>query len=167
LPTTSPLIDADSFVFLVLILLNETTKGTLMADIVETAVNAGTFNTLVKAAEAAEVVELLKSPGPYTVFAPTDEAFASLPEGTLDSLLQDIPKLKRIVLYHVAFGDVRAEDLMQIEEAETVEGSILAVESSNGIKVNDANVLKTDILTDNGVIHVIDAVLIPALVAAE
>ncbi len=138
-----------------------------MADIVETAVNAGTFNTLVKAAEAAEVVELLKSPGPYTVFAPTDEAFASLPEGTLDSLLQDIPKLKRIVLYHVAFGDVRAEDLMQIEEAETVEGSILAVESSNGIKVNDANVLKTDILTDNGVIHVIDAVLIPALVAAE
>ncbi len=138
-----------------------------MADIVETAVNAGTFNTLVKAAEAAEVVELLKSPGPYTVFAPTDEAFASLPEGTLDSLLQDIPKLKRIVLYHVAFGDVRAEDLMQIEEAETVEGSILAVESSNGIKVNDANVLKTDILTDNGVIHVINAVLIPALVAAE
>jgi uncharacterized surface protein with fasciclin (FAS1) repeats len=150
-----------------LILLNETTKGTLMADIVETAVNAGTFNTLVKAAEAAEVVELLKSPGPYTVFAPTDEAFASLPEGTLDSLLQDIPKLKRIVLYHVAFGDVRAEDLMQINEAETVEGSILAIESSNGIKVNDANVLKTDILTDNGVIHVIDAVLIPALVAAE
>ncbi len=138
-----------------------------MADIVETAVNAGTFNTLVKAAEAAEVVELLKSPGPYTVFAPTDEAFASLPEGTLDSLLQDIPKLKRIVLYHVAFGDVRAEDLMQINEAETVEGSILAIESSNGIKVNDANVLKTDILTDNGVIHVIDAVLIPALVAAE
>lgn len=138
-----------------------------MADIVETAVNAGTFNTLVKAAEAAEVVELLKSPGPYTVFAPTDEAFASLPEGTLDSLLQDIPKLKRIVLYHVAFGDVRAEDLMQITEAETVEGSIVAVESSNGIKVNDANVLKTDMLTDNGVIHVIDAVLIPALVAAE
>lgn len=138
-----------------------------MADIVETAVNAGTFNTLVKAAEAAEVVELLKSPGPYTVFAPTDEAFASLPEGTLDSLLQDIPKLKRIVLYHVAFGDVRAEDLNQINEAETVEGSIVAVESSNGIKVNDANVLKTDILTDNGVIHVIDAVLIPALVAAE
>lgn len=138
-----------------------------MADIVETAVNAGTFNTLVKAAEAAEVVELLKSPGPYTVFAPTDEAFASLPEGTLDSLLQDIPKLKRIVLYHVAFGDVRAEDLMQINEAETVEGSIVAVESSDGIKVNDANVMKTDILTDNGVIHVIDAVLIPALVAAE
>lgn len=138
-----------------------------MADIVETAMNAGTFNTLVKAIEAVEVLEFLKSPGPYTVFAPTDEAFEKLPEGTLDSLLQNIPKLKRIVLYHVAFGDVRAEDLRQIEEAETVEGSVLAIESSNGVKVNDANVVKTDILTDNGVIHVIDAVLIPALLAAE
>jgi uncharacterized surface protein with fasciclin (FAS1) repeats len=138
-----------------------------MADIVETAVNAGTFNTLVKAVEATELLEILKSPGPYTVFAPTDEAFNNLPEGTLDALLQDIPKLKRIVLYHVAFGDVRAEDLMQIEEAATVEGSIVAIESGEGIKVNDANVLKTDILTDNGVIHVIDGVLIPALVAAE
>lgn len=138
-----------------------------MADLVETAVNAGTFNMLIKAVEATELVEILKSPGPYTVFAPTDEAFDTLPEGTLDSLLQDIKKLKRIVLYHVAFGDVRAEDLMQIQEAETVEGSIVAIESSDGIKVNDANVLKTDILTDNGVIHVIDAVLIPGLVAAE
>lgn len=139
-----------------------------MADIIDTAVNAGTFKTLVKAVEATELVELLKSPGPFTVFAPTDDAFAGLPEGTLDSLLQDIPKLKRILTYHVAFGDVRAEDLMQIEEAETVEGSIVAIESSdNGIKVNDAKVVKSDILTDNGVIHVIDAVLIPALVAAE
>ena len=138
-----------------------------MADIVETAVNAGTFKTLVKAVEATELVELLKSPGPYTVFAPTDDAFAKLPEGTLDSLLQDIPKLKRILTYHVAFGDVRAEDLMQIEEAETVEGSIVAIDSADGIKVNDANVVKSDILTDNGVIHVIDTVLVPTLVAAE
>ena len=139
-----------------------------MADILETAVNAGNFSTLVKAVEATELVEILKSPGPYTVFAPTDEVFAGLPEGTLESLLQDIPKLKRIVAYHVAFGDVRAEDLMQIEEAETVEGSIVAIESSdNKIKVNDANVVKSDVLTDNGVIHVIDAVLIPGLVAAE
>lgn len=138
-----------------------------MADLVETAVNAGTFNTLIKAVEAAGLVEILKSPGPYTVLAPTDEAFANLPEGTLDSLLQDIPKLKRIVTYHVVFGDVRAEDLLQIEEAETFEGSIVAIDSSDGIKVNDAKVLKTDILTDNGVIHVIDTVLIPALVAVE
>ena len=138
-----------------------------MADIVETAVNAGTFKTLVKAVEATELVEFLKSPGPYTVFAPTDDAFAKLPEGTLDSLLQDIPKLKRILTYHVAFGDVRAEDLMQIEEAETVEGSIVAIDSVDGIKVNDANVVKSDILTDNGVIHVIDTVLIPTFVSAE
>ena len=137
-----------------------------MADLVETAINAGTFNTLVKAVEATQLGEILKSPGPYTVFAPTDEAFNNLPEG-MDALLQDIPKLKRIVLYHVAFGDVRAEDLMQIPEAETVEGSIVAIESTDGIKVNDAKVLQTDILTDNGVIHVIDSVLIPALVAAE
>ncbi len=138
-----------------------------MADIVETAVNAGTFKTLLKAVEAADLVEILKSPGPYTVFAPNDEAFAKLPEGTLDSLLQDIPKLKRILTYHAAFGDVRSEDLMQIEEAETVEGSILVIDSSNGIKVNEANVVTSDILADNGVIHVIDGVLIPSLVAVE
>ncbi len=138
-----------------------------MADLIETAQQAGTFKTLTQAIGATELAEILTSPGPYTVFAPTDEAFAKLPTGTLESLMDDIPKLKRIVLYHVSFGDVRAEDLMEINEAETVEGSVLAVESSNGIKVNDANVLQTDILADNGVIHVIDTVLIPALVAAE
>jgi uncharacterized surface protein with fasciclin (FAS1) repeats len=139
-----------------------------MPDLVETAVNAGNFNTLVKAVEAAELVETLKSPGPYTVFAPTDEAFAKLPSGTLDSLLQDIPKLKKILMYHVANGDVRSDDLIQIDHAETLEGSIVAIESANGnVKVNDANVLKTDILTDNGVIHVVDAVLMPAMVAGK
>ena len=137
-----------------------------MADIVDTAINAG-FNTLMKAIEAVDLVEFLRSPGPYTVFAPTDDAFAKLPEGTLDSLLQDIPNFKRILTYHVAFGDVRAEDLMENAEAETVEGSIVAIESADGIKVNDANVLTSDILADNGVIHVIDAVLIPTLLAAE
>ena len=138
-----------------------------MADLIETAQQAGTFKTLIQAIGATELVEILTSPGPYTVFAPTDEAFAKLPKGTLESLLNDIPKLKRIVLYHVAFGDVRAEDLMEINEAETVEGSVVAIESTDGIKVNDAKVLQTDILTDNGVIHVIDTVLVPALVAAE
>ncbi|MBW4453339.1 MAG: fasciclin domain-containing protein [Nostoc indistinguendum CM1-VF10] len=139
-----------------------------MADLVETAINAGNFNTLVKAAEAANLIEMLKSPGSFTLFAPTDEAFANLPEGTLDSLLQDIPKLKKIVAYHVASGDVRSDDLVQINEAETFEGSIVAIESADGkIKVNNANVIKTDILTDNGVIHVIDAVLIPAMVAGS
>ncbi len=139
-----------------------------MADLVETAVKAGNFQTLVKAVEATDLGDTLKSPGPFTVFAPTDDAFAQLPEGTLDSLLQDIPKLKRIVAYHVAFGDVRSDDLVQINEAETFEGSVLAIESANGkFKVNDANVLKTDILTDNGVIHIIDKVLIPGLLASE
>ncbi|MEH2278344.1 MAG: fasciclin domain-containing protein [Nostoc sp.] len=139
-----------------------------MADLLETAVNAGNFNTLVKAAEAANLIEILKSPGSFTLFAPTDEAFANLPEGTLDSLLQDIPKLKKIVAYHIASGDVRSDDLVQINEAATLEGSIVAIESVDGkFKVNNANVLKTDILTDNGVIHIIDAVLMPAMVAGS
>jgi uncharacterized surface protein with fasciclin (FAS1) repeats len=138
-----------------------------MADIIATAVNAGNFTTLVKAIESADLVDLLKSEGSYTVFAPTDEAFSKLPQEALAALLQDIPKLKRILTYHVVFGDVRAEDLLQIEEAATVEGSIVAIENNNGIKVNDANVLQTDIIADNGVIHIIDGVLIPALVAAE
>lgn len=138
-----------------------------MADIIETAVNAGNFTTLLKAIESADLVEILKSEGSYTVFAPTDEAFSKLPPETLDELLQDIVKLKRILTYHVVFGDVREEDLQQIEEAATVEGSVLAIENNNGIKVNDIKVLQTDIIAENGVIHVIDGVLIPALVAAE
>jgi uncharacterized surface protein with fasciclin (FAS1) repeats len=140
-----------------------------MANLIETAVQAGNFNMLLKAVKATKLdEEILNTPGSYTLFAPTDEAFAKLPKGTLDALLQDIPKLKKIVAYHVSFGDVRSDDLAQIEEAETVEGSVLAIESAEGkIKVNDANVLKTDILTDNGVIHVIDQVLMPAMVAGS
>jgi uncharacterized surface protein with fasciclin (FAS1) repeats len=139
-----------------------------MADLVETAIAAGNFNTLINAAKAVNFLETLKSPGSFTLFAPTDEAFANLPEGTLDLLLQDIPKLRKIVAYHIASGDVRSDDLVQINEAETLEGSIVAIESANGkFKVNNANVLKTDILTDNGVIHIIDAVLMPAMVAGK
>jgi uncharacterized surface protein with fasciclin (FAS1) repeats len=139
-----------------------------MADLLETALSAGNFNTLVKAAKAANLLEILKSPGSFTVFAPTDEAFANLPEGTLDSLLEDIPKLQKVVAYHIASGDVRSDDLLQINEAETLEGSIVAIESADGkIKVNNANILKIDILADNGVIHVIDAVLMPAMVAGS
>ncbi|MDZ7954154.1 fasciclin domain-containing protein [Nostoc sp. DedQUE09] len=139
-----------------------------MADLVETAIAAGNFNTLIEAAKAVNFIETLKSPGSFTLFAPTDEAFANLPEGTLDSLLQDIPKLQKIVAYHIASGDVRSDDLVQINEAETLEGSIVAIESVGGkFKVNNANVVKTDILADNGVIHVIDAVLMPAMVAGK
>lgn len=139
-----------------------------MADLLETATNAGNFKTLVKAIDALELRETLRSPGIFTIFAPTDEAFAKLPEGTLDSLLQDLPKLKKIVTYHVAFGDVRSDDLGQIDEVETVEGSVLAIESANGaIEVNNASILKTDIVTDNGTIHAIDTVLMPAIVAGH
>jgi uncharacterized surface protein with fasciclin (FAS1) repeats len=140
-----------------------------MANLLETAVKAGNFNTLLKAVKATKLdEEILNTPGSYTLFAPTDEAFAKLPQGTIEALLQDIPKLKKIVAYHVSFGDVRSDDLAQIDEAPTVEGSVLAIESADGkIKVNDANVLKTDILTDNGVIHVIDQVLMPGMVAGS
>jgi uncharacterized surface protein with fasciclin (FAS1) repeats len=134
-----------------------------MADIVETAINAGSFNTLVKAVEAAGLVDILKSPGPYTVFAPVDEAFARLPEGTLDALLQDIPKLKKILTYHVVFGDVRSDNLLEIDEAPTVEGSVVVIDTSHGYKVNQALIVTPDILADNGVIHVIDSILMPAI----
>ena len=134
-----------------------------MADIIETAKEAGSFNTLLKALFAANLVDLLKSPGSYTVFAPVDKAFARMPEGMLDSLLQDIPKLKKVLTYHVLFGDVRTDNLIELEEAETVEGSIVAIDTSNGYKVNQALIMTPDIIADNGVIHVIDSILMPAM----
>jgi uncharacterized surface protein with fasciclin (FAS1) repeats len=139
----------------------------LMADLVETATKAESFKTLLTAVEAAGLVDVLKNPGPLTVFAPNDEAFAKIPAATLASLMDNTTKLKRILMYHFVSGDVRSDDLIQIDEAPTMEGSVLAIDSSDGVKVNDANVLKQDILTDNGVIHVIDTVLMPALVAVE
>ncbi len=136
-----------------------------MADIVETAINAGNFKTLLQAATIAEIIETLKSSGSLTLFAPTDDAFALLPKNILASLQQDIPKLQKILMYHVAFGDVRFEDLQQISEAPTLEGSVVAIDSDQGvIKVNDAHVLVTDIIAENGVIHAIDQVLMPAMV---
>lgn len=134
-----------------------------MADIVETAVSADMFNTLVKAVEAAGLVDLLKGEGPYTIFAPVDTAFERMPEGALDKLLQDIPRLKKILAYHVVSGDVRSDNLLEIDEAPTVEGSVLVIDSSKGYKVNQAIVLNPDMLADNGVIHAIDSVLMPAM----
>jgi uncharacterized surface protein with fasciclin (FAS1) repeats len=134
-----------------------------MADLLQTAADAGSFKTLIKAIETAELTEILTSPGPFTILAPTDDAFSKLPEGTVAGLLEDVPKLKQILLYHVLFGDVRSDDLAEIEEAPTVEGSSIIVDQSNGIKVDEAHVTKFDILTDNGVIHVIDAVLMPTI----
>ncbi|BBD62955.1 beta-Ig-H3/fasciclin (plasmid) [Nostoc sp. HK-01] len=133
-----------------------------MADIVDTAVSAGSFNTLVAAVEAAGLVDTLKGEGPFTVFAPTDEAFAKLPEGTVESLLNDIPKLKKILTYHVVSGKVLAADVVKLKSATTVEGSDVKIDASNGVKINDATVATPDVAADNGVIHVIDTVLIPA-----
>jgi len=132
------------------------------ADIVDTAVSAGSFNTLVTAVKAAGLVETLKSPGPFTVFAPTDEAFAKLPAGTLDSLLKNPEELKKVLTYHVVAGKVMAADVVKIKSAKTVQGSSAKVKVDGGnVMIDGAKVVKTDIECDNGVIHVIDAVILP------
>jgi uncharacterized surface protein with fasciclin (FAS1) repeats len=134
-----------------------------LANIVDTAANAGSFSTLVTAIQAANLVDTLKGAGPFTVFAPTDEAFAKLPAGTVDALLKDIPKLKKILTYHVVSGKVMASDVVKLKTATTVEGSDVKIDASNGsVKVNDATVATADVAADNGVIHVIDTVLLPA-----
>jgi uncharacterized surface protein with fasciclin (FAS1) repeats len=134
------------------------------ADIVDTAVAAGSFNTLVTAVKAAGLVDTLKSAGPFTVFAPTDEAFAKLPAGTVEGLLKDTAKLKRILLYHVVSGKVMAADVVKIKSAKTVEGSSAKISAKGGkVMVDGATVVKTDIGCDNGVIHVIDAVIMPKM----
>ena len=133
-----------------------------MADIVDTAVSAGSFTTLVAAVKAAGLVDTLKGAGPFTVFAPTDEAFAKLPAGTVEALLKDIPKLKKILTYHVVSGKVMAADVVKLKSAKTVEGSEVKIDASNGVKINDSKVVTPDVAADNGVIHIIDAVLLPA-----
>ncbi|MHC5611093.1 MAG: fasciclin domain-containing protein [Nostoc sp.] len=133
-----------------------------MANIIDTATNNGSFTTLVAAIQAAGLVDTLKGPGPFTVFAPTDEAFKKLPAGTVDALLKDIPKLKKILTYHVVSGKVLAADVAKLKTATTVEGSDVKIDASNGVKINDAKVATADVAADNGVIHVIDTVLIPA-----
>ena len=131
------------------------------ADIVDTAIAAGSFTTLVQAVQAAGLVETLKGEGPFTVFAPTDEAFAKVPEETLKALLADKEKLTAVLTYHVVSGKVMAADVGGLTEAKTVQGNALAIDTSEGVKIGGANVVKTDIETSNGVIHVIDTVLIP------
>jgi uncharacterized surface protein with fasciclin (FAS1) repeats len=137
------------------------------ADIVDTAAGAGSFNTLVAAVEAAGLVETLKGEGPFTVFAPTDEAFAKLPEGTVESLLQPENKdqLVAVLTYHVVPGKTMSSDIAGKElEVETVQGQMVAIDASNGsVKVDEATVVQADIDTDNGVIHVIDTVILPQM----
>ncbi len=134
-------------------------------DIVETAVAAGEFNTLAAALEAAGLVDTLKGDGPFTVFAPTDAAFAKLPEGTVESLLkpENRDQLIAILTYHVVPGKVKAADVIELSEATTVNGQDVAITvADNGVQIDNANVIKTDIGASNGVIHVIDTVIIPA-----
>ncbi|MFW8594781.1 fasciclin domain-containing protein [Cribrihabitans neustonicus] len=132
-------------------------------DIVDTAAEAGQFDTLAAALTAAGLVETLKGEGPFTVFAPTDEAFAQLPEGTLDTLLKPENKeqLTRILTYHVVPGKVMSSDLSDGMTAATVMGDDLTFNTADGVKVNDANVVQADIETSNGVIHVVDSVILP------
>lgn len=131
-------------------------------DIVDTAVAAGNFKTLATALEAAGLVETLKGKGPFTVFAPTDEAFAKLPAGAVESLLKDKEKLTKILLYHVVQGNVMAKDVVKMKSAKTVQGASVKINASGGkVMVDDATVIKADIPASNGVIHVIDTVIIP------
>jgi uncharacterized surface protein with fasciclin (FAS1) repeats len=133
-----------------------------MTDIVDTAINAGSFSTLVAAVKAAGLVDTLKGKGPFTLFAPNDEAFAKLPEGTVDGLLKDIPQLKKILTYHVVSGKVMVADVAKMKSAKTVEGSDVKIDATKGVKINNATVSTADVAADNGVIHIIDTVLMPA-----
>ncbi|MCH9686174.1 MAG: fasciclin domain-containing protein [Deltaproteobacteria bacterium] len=131
------------------------------SNIVEVAVEAGQFQTLAAALDAANLVETLQGPGPFTVFAPTDEAFAKLPEGALDALLANPEQLEQVLLLHVVSGKVMAADVTGLSEATAMSGGTLPIDTSNGVKVGDATVVKADIEASNGVIHVIDTVLLP------
>jgi uncharacterized surface protein with fasciclin (FAS1) repeats len=132
-------------------------------DIVDTAVKAGSFKTLAAALKAAGLVDTMKSKGPFTVFAPTDEAFAKLPAGTVETLLkpENKDKLVAILTYHVVQGNVKAADVVKLKSAKTLQGQTVAIDATDGVKINNATVIKADIDCSNGVIHVIDTVLLP------
>ena len=130
-------------------------------DIVDTAIDAGSFTTLVAAVQAAGLVDTLKGEGPFTVFAPTDEAFAALPEGTVEGLLADPEALAAILTYHVVAGEVMSGDLVDDMKAATVNGAKITIDLDSGVMVNDATVVAADIAASNGVIHVIDKVILP------
>ncbi len=131
-----------------------------MADIVDIAVGAGAFKTLVTAVQVANLVETLKSPGPFTVFAPNDDAFAKLPPGTVHTLVQNIPQLTRILTFHVVAGKWMKADLEKAGTVMSIEGSPIRIDTSDGFEVKNATVLAADIEADNGVIHVLDRVIL-------
>ena len=132
-----------------------------MKNLVETAIEAGNFKTLVKAVQEAGLVDTLEGEGPFTIFAPTDEAFAKLPEGTIEDLLENKEKLTEILTYHVVPDKVMSDTVINLKNAKTANGKDISIDSTDGVKVDNANVVKTDIECSNGVIHVIDSVLLP------
>ena len=139
-----------------------TNQAQASKDIVDTAIGAGKFTTLVAAVKAAGLVDTLKGEGPFTVFAPTDEAFAKIPASDLKALLADKEALTRVLTYHVVPGKLMAADVVKVQSAKTVEGDSVTIDTSMGVKVDNAEVIQTDIVASNGVIHVIDTVIIPA-----
>jgi uncharacterized surface protein with fasciclin (FAS1) repeats len=148
------------FLFAATLAFSALTAQAQAKDIVDTAVAAGDFKTLAVALEKAGLVQTLKGPGPFTVFAPTDAAFAKVPKAQLDALLADKAKLTAVLTYHVVPGKVMAKDV-KAGKVKTVQGSELTVSTMGGVKVDNANVVKTDIAASNGVIHVIDSVVLP------
>jgi uncharacterized surface protein with fasciclin (FAS1) repeats len=132
-----------------------------MKNVVEKAIEVGQFNTLVAAVNAAGLVETLSGPGPFTVFAPNDDAFAKIPKATLDAVLKDKAKLTGILTYHVVAGKLMAKDVMKMKSLKTLQGGSLTVNAKDGVKVNEARVIQPDIEVSNGVCHVIDTVLMP------
>lgn len=131
-------------------------------DVVDTAIAAGNFKSLVAAVQAADLVKVLKGPGPYTVFAPTDEAFAKIPKADLDALLKDKVKLAKVLTHHVFAGNANSTDLAMLKDLSVASGGRLPIQAGKGtLKIGGANVIKADIVVSNGIIHVIDAVLIP------
>ncbi|MCU0544877.1 MAG: fasciclin domain-containing protein [Oscillatoriaceae cyanobacterium Prado104] len=131
-----------------------------MPDIVDIAVGAGSFQTLVTAVQVANLVDALKSPGPFTVFAPNDDAFAKLPPGTITTLVQNVPQLTRILMFHVVSGKFMKADLAKLGSVTSLEGSPIKIDCSDGFEVKNATVVAPDIEADNGVIHVIDTVIL-------
>jgi uncharacterized surface protein with fasciclin (FAS1) repeats len=156
-----------SIVFMIMFVVSATAFASShkkTADIVDTAVSAGSFNTLVAAVKAADLVDTLKGEGPFTVFAPTDDAFAKLPAGTVDDLLkpENKEKLQAVLLYHVVPGKVMAADVVGMDSAKTAGGKSFTIsQKDGGVFVDNAKVIKTDIACSNGVIHVIDTVMLP------
>lgn len=151
-----------SAVTLISINAQEYSAKTLSKDIVTTAVDAGVFKTLATALTEAGLIETLQGKGPFTVFAPTDDAFAKLPKGTVEGLLKDKEALKKVLLYHVVSGQVMSNDVVKLSDATTVEGSKVKIKVKDGsVMINDAKVTKADVKTSNGVIHIIDTVILP------